>query len=144
VRTSFRRQPDVAMPRADTSANERLVRAVVAVHPCIMPKPGSVAILAARAAQAGSTRPGAAKARLVARVPSSRAPKPRSRYVARAASVDAVVREGLETGWHGVYHALVAMSWSRFVARLVLGYASRDDYSRFHGIERDEGGAVGR
>jgi inward rectifier potassium channel len=49
---------------------------------------------------------------------------PRSRHVARPASVDAVVREGLQTGWHDVYHALVAMSWPRFVALLVLGYAS--------------------
>jgi inward rectifier potassium channel len=48
----------------------------------------------------------------------------RSRYVTRAGSVDAVLREGLAPGWHDLYHVLVAATWPRFLGLLVLGYAS--------------------
>jgi inward rectifier potassium channel len=56
-------------------------------------------------------------------MPSSGVTMPRSRYVSRNASIDAIVREGLTTSWHDVYHALVATTWPRFLALIVLAYA---------------------
>jgi inward rectifier potassium channel len=49
---------------------------------------------------------------------------PRSGYVSRTASIDAVVREGLTTNLHDVYHALVATTWPRLLGLIVLAYAS--------------------
>jgi inward rectifier potassium channel len=42
----------------------------------------------------------------------------------RPRSVDAVVRIGMTTSWADGYHALIATTWPRFVAVLVLSYAT--------------------
>ncbi len=45
-------------------------------------------------------------------------------YDARPRSVDAVVRIGIVRSWADGYHALIATTWPRFVAVLVLAYFS--------------------
>jgi inward rectifier potassium channel len=47
-----------------------------------------------------------------------------SRYIARAGSVDAIVRDGVSRTWHDLYHALIASSWPEFMGLLVLGYGA--------------------
>ncbi len=49
---------------------------------------------------------------------------PDRRAADRPGSVDSIIRVGLARSWHDGYHTLIATTWPRFMAVLVLGYAT--------------------